>query len=69
GFVEGAPVTTRSTFAVDESPRRDTTLEALAQLKPVFAAGGTVTAGNASPMNDGAAAVMVMSRERAEALG
>jgi len=69
GFVEGAPVTTRSTFAVDESPRRDTTLEALAQLKPVFAAGGTVTAGNASPMNDGAAAVVVMSRERAEALG
>jgi len=48
GFVEGAPVTTRSTFAVDESPRRDTTLEALAQLKPVFAAGGTVTAGPAA---------------------
>jgi len=69
GFVDGAPVTTRSTFAVDESPRRDTTLEALAQLRPVFAAGGTVTAGNASPMNDGAAAVVVMSRERAEALG
>ena len=68
-FVDGAPRRTNTTFAVDESPRRDTTVEALARLKPVFASDGTVTAGNASPMNDGAAAVVVMSRPRAEALG
>ena len=47
----------------DEGPRADTTLEALAKLKPVFAAGGTVTAGNASQTSDGAAFVMVMSEE------
>ena len=68
-FVDGAARPRRSTFSVDESPRRDTSAEALAKLKPVFAADGTVTAGNASPMNDGAAAVVIMSRERAEALG
>ncbi len=68
-FIDGAPRSLRTTFSVDESPRRDTSAEALAKLKPVFAAEGTVTAGNASPMNDGAAAVVVMSRERAEALG
>lgn len=56
-------------FAVDEGPRRDTSLEALAQLKPVFHAQGSVTAGNSSQMSDGAAAVLVMRRERAEALG
>jgi acetyl-CoA acyltransferase len=54
---------------MDESPRRETTLEGLAKLKPVFAATGTVTAGNASPMNDGAAAVVVMSGERMKSLG
>jgi acetyl-CoA acyltransferase len=59
----------KSQFAVDESPRADTSLEALAKLKPVFAAGGTVTAGNSSPMNDGAAAVVVMSAARAQAHG
>ncbi|CAI6016708.1 acetyl-CoA C-acyltransferase [Cohnella sp. JJ-181] len=53
----------------DEGVRPDTTPEALAKLKPVFKAGGTVTAGNASQMSDGAAALLVMSRERAEALG
>jgi acetyl-CoA acyltransferase len=56
-------------FEVDECPRRDTTLEALAKLRPVFAKDGTVTAGNSSPMNDGAAAVVIMSREKANALG
>ena len=56
-------------FDTDEGPRRDTSLEALAKLKPVFAVGGSVTAGNASQTNDGAAAVLMMSREKAEALG
>lgn len=59
----------RFTFDVDEGVRRDTSLEALAKLKPVFAAGGTVTAGNSSQTSDGAAAVVVMSRAKAEALG
>jgi 3-oxoadipyl-CoA thiolase len=53
----------------DERPRRDTTLEALARLKPAFRTGGTVTAGNSSGLNDGAAAVLLMSSERAEELG
>ncbi len=56
-------------FKVDEGPRADTTLEALAALKPAFHAKGTVTAGNASQMSDGAAAAVVMSAERAKALG
>jgi acetyl-CoA acyltransferase len=56
-------------FDTDEGPRRDTSLEALAKLKPAFAVNGTVTAGNASQMSDGAAAVLVMSREKAESLG
>ncbi len=50
-------------FAVDESPRPDTTLEALAKLAPVFRKGGSVTAGNSSPINDGASAVLVASEE------
>ncbi|HVB70782.1 MAG TPA: acetyl-CoA C-acetyltransferase [Acidimicrobiales bacterium] len=53
----------------DDGPRADTTLEKLAALKPVFREGGTVTAGNACPLNDGAAAVIVMSDTRARALG
>ncbi len=53
----------------DESPRRDTSLEALAKLKPAFQKDGKVTAGNAPGLNDGGAAVVVASRERAEALG
>ncbi len=53
----------------DERPRRDTTLEALARLKPAFRPGGTVTAGNSSGLNDGAAALLIMSEERARALG
>ncbi len=53
----------------DEGPRADTTLEALAKLKPVFHARGTVTAGNASQTSDGAAAALVMSEQRAKDLG
>src|SRR2546428_248847 len=56
-------------FAVDESPREDTSLEALARLKPAFKDGGTVTAGNAPGVNDGAAALVVCSAETAAALG
>jgi len=56
-------------FKVDESPRRDTSMEALARLKPVFRQNGTVTAGNSSPMNDGAAAAVVMSGEMVRKLG
>ena len=54
---------------IDEGPREDTTLERLAQLKPVFKKGGTVTAGNASTINDGAAAVVITSAEKAAELG
>ncbi len=56
-------------FDRDEHVRPETTLEALAKLKPVFKNGGTVTAGNASPLSDGAAAVLVMERGKAEAMG
>ncbi len=53
----------------DERPRRDSSLEKLAKLRPAFREGGTVTAGNASGVNDGAAAVLLMSAEKAKALG
>ena len=53
----------------DDGPRANTTLEGLSQLKPVFREGGTVTAGNACPLNDGAAAVIVMSDTKAKQLG
>jgi acetyl-CoA C-acetyltransferase len=56
-------------FGVDESPREDTSLETLARLKPAFKSGGTVTAGNAPGVNDGAAALVVTSVETAAALG
>ena len=56
-------------FDVDEGPRRDSTYEALANLRPAFMQGGTVTAGSSSQTSDGAAAVVVMSREKADALG
>jgi acetyl-CoA acyltransferase len=56
-------------FATDECPRRETSVEALARLPAAFHATGTVTAGNSSPMSDGAAAVVVMSDARATALG
>jgi acetyl-CoA C-acetyltransferase len=56
-------------FAVDEGPRKDTTLEKLAKLKPVFKKDGTVTAGNASTLNDGAAAVVVASVDAVKSKG
>ena len=56
-------------FTVDELPRPDTTVEGLAKLPPAFAQGGSVTAGNSSPISDGAAAALVMSRKAADALG
>ncbi len=59
----------RSTFSVDEGPREDTSLEKLAKLKPAFRAGGSVTPGNSSGLNDGAAAVLVCSAERARKMG
>ncbi len=54
---------------IDEGPRAETTVEKLATLKPVFKEGGSVTAGNSSPLTDGAAAVVLMSAEKAKALG
>src|SRR5205814_356066 len=57
------------TFNRDEGPRRDTTAEALARLKPAFQMNGTITAGNSSQMSDGAAAAIVMSEDRAKQLG
>jgi acetyl-CoA acyltransferase len=63
------PKRTEIIFKVDEGPRADTSAEALAKLKPAFHAKGTVTAGNSSQMSDGAAAAVVMSAERAKALG
>jgi len=62
---KGEPVT----FAIDEQPRPGTTAEALAKLKPAFKKDGSVTAGNASALNDGAAAVILMSATKARALG
>ncbi len=69
--VAAAPraVTQSFSFASDELPRADTSMEALAKLKPAFHVKGTVTAGNSSPMSDGAAATIVMSDARAKALG
>ncbi len=67
---EGSKVLAKSfLFDTDEGVRADTTTEVLAKLKPAFKLGGTVTAGNASQMSDGAAAAVLMSKERAEALG
>ncbi|WP_434768484.1 acetyl-CoA C-acetyltransferase [Pseudomonas triticicola] len=62
---KGEPVA----FKVDEQPRGDTTAESLAKLRPAFKKDGSVTAGNASSLNDGAAAVILMSAEKAKALG
>jgi acetyl-CoA acyltransferase len=63
------PKTAKTTFDTDEGPRADTSLEALAKLKPAFHAKGVVTAGNSSQMSDGAAITVVMSAERAKAIG
>jgi acetyl-CoA acyltransferase len=65
----GKPVISESVFAADEGPRADTSAEALAQLKPVFHAQGTVTAGNSSQTSDGAAAAVLMEAGRARELG
>ncbi|MCH7766934.1 MAG: acetyl-CoA C-acyltransferase [Acidobacteria bacterium] len=65
----GKPIEKKFHFDTDEGPRRDTSAEALAALKPAFHARGTVTAGNASQMSDGAAAAVVMSARRAKELG
>ncbi len=65
----GQRYTRKFTFSKDEGPRADTSLEALAKLKPVFHAKGTITAGNASQTSDGAAMAIVMSGTRARALG
>jgi acetyl-CoA acyltransferase len=64
----GQRVVREFAFETDEGPRRDTSMDALARLKPAFKAKGTVTAGNASQMSDGAAAVVVMSEETASSL-
>ena len=66
---DGKPVTKNFTVKRDEGPRSDTSLEALAKLKPAFKDGGTVTAGNSSQVSDGAAGVVIMSGEKARALG
>ena len=68
GFFE-REITAWDGVAADDGPRRGSTLEALAELEPAFKPGGKVTAGNACPLNDGAAAVVVMSEERARELG
>lgn len=70
GVSNGAkPKSVKITFDTDEGPRADTSLEILGKLKPAFHAHGVVTAGNSSQMSDGAAAAVVMSADRARALG
>ena len=68
GFFE-REVTPWDGVARDDGPRRDSTVEKLAALDPVFKPGGKVTAGNSCPLNDGAAAIVVMSEARAQELG
>jgi len=69
GVRDGRPSVEAAEFSADEGIRRDTDAAALAGLRPAFARGGSVTAGNSSQMSDGAAALVVMSGERAAALG
>src|SRR5216683_2961122 len=73
GFIEReiipVPLPNGEMFTKDDGPRRNTSLEALSQLQPVFRENGKVTAGNSCPLNDGAAAVVVMSETRAHELG
>ena len=68
GAIPGKPEITEKVFAADEGPRADSTLDALAKLKPAFHAQGTVTAGNASQTSDGAAAAVLMDAARAREL-
>jgi acetyl-CoA acyltransferase len=68
-YTNGKPQAVDTIFRVDEGPRPDTSLEALAQLPSVFRVGGSVTAGNSSQMSDGAAATVVMSKRMVEELG
>lgn len=68
-YVDGKVETHETTFRIDEGPRPDTSLEALANLPAVFRMGGSVTAGNASQTSDGAAATILMSKRRVEQLG
>src|SRR6202040_2930092 len=63
------PLPNGDTFSKDDSPRTGTNMEALAKLEPAFKEGGKVTAGNSCPLNDGAAAVVVMSDTKAKELG
>src|SRR5690606_19818665 len=66
---DGRPTTVTTTLTEDEHLRRDTTVEGLSKLKPVFKEGGSVTAGNSSPLSDGAAGVIVMEASKAAQLG
>ncbi len=66
---DGMPTTVQKILKEEEHLRRETTVEALASLRPVFKPKGSVTAGNSSPLSDGAAGVIVMDREKAEELG
>jgi acetyl-CoA acyltransferase len=68
-LANGKPATEKSVFKKDEGPRADTSVEALAKLRAVFHASGTVTAGNSSQTSDGAAAAIVMSEKKAKELG
>jgi len=68
-FENGKVIKRESMFATDECVRFDASLEALSKLRPIFHTKGTVTAGNSCPLNDGASAVVVMSRERSRELG
>jgi acetyl-CoA acyltransferase len=68
-YIDGQPQLIETVFQVDEGPRLDTSLEALAKLSTAFRLGGTVTAGNSSQMSDGAAATVVMSETMVQELG
>jgi acetyl-CoA acyltransferase len=68
GFENGKAVAREKIFDKDECIRADTSLEALSKLRAIFRAGGTVTAGNSCPLNDGAAAAVIMTREKAKEL-
>jgi len=68
-FENGKTVKIEKTFDTDECVRFDTSIDRLSRLRPLFKAGGSVTAGNSCPMNDAAAATVIMSREKAEELG